>query len=84
MLVEFPGVVFPDILRQVGNSARISMNLPRNSGFSPRFLEHLARVVRVSDKETSPAVAFEVYRVRVKSESEPAAEDERRNPLLIQ
>jgi hypothetical protein len=66
MLVHFPGLTFPAALKQPGNSVRIVMDLPRNSRFPARFLEQLARVVRVSgDFAGLPTVAFEVYRVRV-------------------
>ena len=76
ILVQFPGVVFPDILRQVGSSARIWIHLPGNSRYSPRYLEHQARVVRVSEAETSlPLVAFEVYRVRVRNTGGQAPPD---------
>jgi hypothetical protein len=68
ILVQFPGGVFPEILRRVGNSARIWIDLPSNSRYSRRYLEHQARVVRVSEtKRSVPLVAFEIYRVRVRS-----------------
>lgn len=77
ILVQFPGGMFPEMLRQVGNSARICVDLPANPGFSPRYLEHQARVVRIGEAgESAALVAFRVDRVRVRTaarENAPAA-----------
>lgn len=68
VLVEFAGVPCPEELRVIGNPVKILVELPPYSDSSPRYLQLLSRVVRVVDRNPAcPAVAFEVYRVEIRS-----------------
>jgi hypothetical protein len=69
MLVRFPGAEGAGLLPMVGEPARIVMDLPSPMKFSPRALECVASAVRVLDPEKeSPAVAFEIYRMKIRSQ----------------
>jgi hypothetical protein len=63
-----------EVLPQAGETARLEIDLPASPIFSPRFLNCMARVVRVVDVETDHiTVAFELRRVRVEERHKKAS-----------
>lgn len=76
VLVEFRDAEHAQSLPAVGEAALLEIDLPSTPDFSPRYLECLARVVRVAgDKREHPAVAFEFGQVSVQARDRDPSPD---------
>lgn len=80
VLARFTKPGASEVLPQVGETARLEIDLPTSPNFSPRFLDCMAVVVRVLDETDHLAVAFELRRVRV--EERPTKESVRAGTIL--
>ncbi len=71
VLVAFRNVEPSCVLPTVGEIALVLIDLPVSQSFSPRCLECMAQVVRISNQGTDhPEVAMELRRVRVMEKQE--------------
>jgi hypothetical protein len=84
VLVRFPGVDLAGAMPNVGDEARVVIDLPRNTRFAPRVLECYTRVVRASGPPSdAPALAFEVIRMQIR-DSEDAEDGAGERPSAVQ
>jgi len=76
ILVRFPELTTPGELPQVGEQARVVIDLPPSANYAPRTLDCTARVVRSEESGGSaPALAFEVHRMQIRERDERAETD---------
>jgi hypothetical protein len=67
MLVRFPAAGLSGELPRVGEQARVVIELPPSTNYSPRSLECFARVVRAEEPAGGvPCLAFEVERMQIR------------------
>ena len=73
ILIHFPDCEMPDDLPQVGEQARVAIDLPPSENYTPRTLECSARVVRSEESAGNPpALAFKIQRMQIRDRDEEA------------
>ncbi len=83
MLVRFPEVELAGALPEVGEEARVVIDLPPSEHYSPRVLECYARVVRTSAPAgEDQALALEVIRMQIRDAEAPDEEAGGRQPVI--
>ena len=71
MLVRFSDSCLPGVLPQVGEQARVVIDLPPSAAYAPRSLECFAHVVRSEGSPGgAPALALEVHRMQIRDRDE--------------
>lgn len=67
--VTFEQVRVSDVRLAVGETVRLVIDLPHSANISPRYLECMVRVVRVTEVGTdSASAAFGVHRIWVRGQ----------------
>ena len=85
MLVRFQSPAFSPGLPNVGEFARIFIDLPSNGRFPPRSLECAGRVVRVAgDNSDDPELAFEILSMKIRARQGRRAPRKRESRDVVQ
>ncbi len=83
MLIRFQEAELLRALPQVGEEARVVIDLPHNSQYPPRVLECFARVVRAGgSSDEDHALALEVIRMQIRDSAGPEDGSGERSPVL--
>ena len=85
ILIRFPKPAFSLALPKIGEFARILIDLPANSKFTPRSLECSGRVVRsAGENSDDPELAFELLSMKIRARRRPRASRKRESTGVVQ